>query len=460
VIPGADVKVKNNGTGAENVTITAINGTFSIPSLPGGSYSVTVSLQGFKTVTLSTVTLNAAVPASVKVVMSVGAIEENVTVVGDSGLVVQTQTPSVATTMSATQIISLPLTSRNAIDSLTSLPGFNTSGTARDSTISGLPKSSINITLDGMSIQDNYLKTSDGFFARLQPGADAVEEVTVTTAANTADVSGQGGAQIKFVTRSGSNTLSGSVYEYYRNDIFNANTWFNNRDLPPDPETGKAPKAALRQHTPGFRVGGPIIPDKAFFFVNYEQFRRPSNLTQNRIVLTPAAQSGLFAYTANGVTRQVNLLQLAAAAGVPNTMDPTVSKALNDVRSAMATRRSRISPIRRCSSTTSRSRQRASTHSRWSGSTTTHPKAIGSLDRSTTTTSTRRPTRPTADRRAFRASPPPAASSRHAGRHPRGCARPSATTWSTSSGWARRVAQRSSHPSSRLMCSRSRAAIT
>src|ERR1700704_5496414 len=112
-IPGADVKIKNNGTGAENNTVTATNGTFSVPSLPGGIYSVTVSLQGFKTSTLSTVTLNAAVPASVKVVLSVGAIEENVTVVGDSGLVVQTQTPSVATTMSATQIISLPLTIRN-----------------------------------------------------------------------------------------------------------------------------------------------------------------------------------------------------------------------------------------------------------------------------------------------------------------------------------------------------------
>src|SRR5256885_179101 len=110
VIPGADVKIKNNGTGAENNTVTATNGTFSVPSLPGGTYSVTVSLQGFKTVTLSTVTLNAAVPASVKVTMSVGAVEENVTVVGDSGLVVQTQSPAVATTMSAQQIISLPLT--------------------------------------------------------------------------------------------------------------------------------------------------------------------------------------------------------------------------------------------------------------------------------------------------------------------------------------------------------------
>src|SRR5439155_23072241 len=229
VIPGADVKVKNNGTGAENNAVTTDNGTFTIPSLPGGNYSVTVTFQGFKTTTLNSVTLNAAVPASVKVVMAVGAVEENVTVVGDSGLVVQTQTPAVATTLSGTQITNLPLTSRNAIDSLTSLPGFNTSGTARDSTISGLPKSAINITLDGMSIQDNYLKTSDGFFARLQPGADAVEEVTVTTAGNTADVSGQGGAQIKFVTRSGSNTFAGSVYEYYRNDRFNANTWFNNR---------------------------------------------------------------------------------------------------------------------------------------------------------------------------------------------------------------------------------------
>ena len=155
VIPGADVKVRNNGTGEEYNAVTATNGTFSIPALLPGNYRVTVALMGFKTVTLNEVTVSAATPASVRVTLSVGALEENVTVVGDSGLVVQTQTPAVATTLSATQIISLPLTSRNAIDSLTSLPGFNTSGTARDSTISGLPKSAINITLDGMSIQDN-----------------------------------------------------------------------------------------------------------------------------------------------------------------------------------------------------------------------------------------------------------------------------------------------------------------
>jgi len=276
VIPGADVKIKNTGTGAEFNTVSASDGGFTVPSLPGGAYSVTVSLMGFKTATLNEVTLNAAIPATVKVVLSVGTLEENVTVTGDSALVVQTQTPSIATNLTAAQITSLPLTSRNALDSLTSLPGFNTSGTARNSTVNGLPKSAINITLDGMNIQDNYLKTSDGYFARLTPTLDSVEEVTVTTAGNTADATGQGGVQIKFVTKSGTNNWIGTAYEYLRHDALNANTWFNNRDLPPDPATGKAPKPELRDYQQGIAQGGPILKNKAFFFFNYEEERRPA----------------------------------------------------------------------------------------------------------------------------------------------------------------------------------------
>ena len=255
VIPGADVKVKNTGTGIENNTVTGSDGTFTIPSLPGGTYSVTVTLQGFKTVTLNSVTLNAAVPANVKVTLQVGALEENVTVTGDSALVVQTQSPSIATNLTGAQITGLPLTSRNALDSLTSLPGFNTSGTARNSTVNGLPKSAVNITLDGMSIQDNYNKTTDGYYARLTPTLDSVEEVTVTTAGNTADSTGQGGVQIRFVTKSGSNSWTGTAYQYFRHDALNANTWFNNRDLPPDPATGKAPKTELQTLPAGDRPG-------------------------------------------------------------------------------------------------------------------------------------------------------------------------------------------------------------
>jgi hypothetical protein len=97
VIPGADVKIKNNGTGAEFNVVSASDGGFTVNGLSGGSYSVTVSLLGFKTAVLNSVVLNAAVPASVKVTLSVGALEESVNVVGDSALVVQTQSPSIST---------------------------------------------------------------------------------------------------------------------------------------------------------------------------------------------------------------------------------------------------------------------------------------------------------------------------------------------------------------------------
>jgi hypothetical protein len=334
VIPGANVKIKNTGTGAEFDAVTGSDGGFTVPALSGGTYSVTVSLMGFKTAILNSVVLNAAVPASVKITLQVGALEENVTVVGDSALIVQTQSPAIQTNLSGTQITSLPLTSRNALDSLTSLPGFNTSGTARNSTVSGLPRSAINITLDGMSVQDNYLKTTDGYFARLSPLLDSVEEVTVTTAGNTADATGQGAVQIRFVTKSGTNRWIGTAYEYLRHDALNANDWFRNRDLPADPETGKAPKNKLRSYTQGVAQGGPIMKNKAFFFFNYEEQRQPSSSTLQRIVLTPEAAAGAFSYnTATGV-RQVNLLQLAAANGQLATSDPVVSKVLGDITAA------------------------------------------------------------------------------------------------------------------------------
>ena len=115
VIPGANVKIRNNGTGEEVNTSAAPYGGFSAPSLSGGTYTVTVTLMRFKTAQLNSVTLMAAVPATVKVTLQVGALEENVTVVGDSALVVQTQSLSIATNLTGTQIVSLPLSSRNAL---------------------------------------------------------------------------------------------------------------------------------------------------------------------------------------------------------------------------------------------------------------------------------------------------------------------------------------------------------
>ncbi len=209
-IPGANVKIKNNGTGQEIDLVSGADGGFTAPNITSGNYSVIVELAGFRTTTLESVSIAAGIPTAVKVTMQVGTIAESVTVVGESATVVQSQSPAISTNLTGAQIQSLPLTSRNALDSLTSLAGFNTSGTARNSTVSGLPRSAINITLDGMSVQDNYLKTTDGYFARLSPLLDSVEEVTVTTAGNTADATGQGAVQIRFVTKAGTNNWNGT----------------------------------------------------------------------------------------------------------------------------------------------------------------------------------------------------------------------------------------------------------
>ncbi len=340
VLPGADIVATNNATREELRAVTSDQGTFTIPSVNAGTYTVSVSLMGFKSVILNDVIVNAGVPSSVKAALDVGGLAETVVVEGASALL-QTQTAAVATTLDIKQVTNLPLANRNALDFVTFLPGVQTANGSRDSIVNGLPQSSINITLDGASIQDNYNKTTDGFYARLSPQLDAVEEVTVTTAANGADSNGQGAVQIRFVTRSGSNDLRGSVYHYFRHDALNANTWFNNRDLPPDPETGKAPKSELRQYEPGFNIGGPIViprvwdgHNKGFFFFNYTQFRRPQQVTRDRVLLHPEAMRGVFRYVANGAVQQINLFELAARNGQVATADPTVAKLMSDIRAS------------------------------------------------------------------------------------------------------------------------------
>ena len=259
VIPGAAVAVRNNATGADYSATTNEQGGFTIPSVNPGAYTVTVTLMGFKTAVVNDVRVTAGTPATVRVTLTVGGVEESV-VVSVGSEIIQTQSAAVVNTIDTNQILKLPTGSRSALTFVTSLPGVNTpSSDTRQSTINGLPQSAINITIDGLSAQDNHLKTGDGFFARVSPRLDAIEEVTISSAAQDAANTGQGAIQIKFVTRSGSNDFSGSSYFYLQHYKLDANTWFNNRDLVPDPGTGKAPKNTDVLYQPGTRAGGPIV---------------------------------------------------------------------------------------------------------------------------------------------------------------------------------------------------------
>lgn len=203
-ISGAEVTVKNNATGTEFKVKSSGSGAYTVPALGAGVYTVTVEAPGFKKAVIQDVQILAATPATANVTLEVGATSESVVIQG-GGEVLQTQSANIATTITGRQITETPLTSRDALDLVLLLPGTNTPGRPRTSTINGLPKGALNITIDGVNVQDNILKSSDGFFTYIRPRLDAVDEVTVSTATPGAESSGEGAIQIKFVTRSGSN---------------------------------------------------------------------------------------------------------------------------------------------------------------------------------------------------------------------------------------------------------------
>jgi hypothetical protein len=335
VMPGVTVVVKNNGTGVSlPPAVTNADGVFTVASLEPGAYTVTVSLSGFKTVVLNDVKVITATPTNLKVTLEIGQLTEVVNVTANSE-VVQTQSTTVSSTIDANQIKNLPLITKNALNYVTFLPGVDTGGThsQRASTVAGLPQTSLAITIDGVNTQDNFLKSTDGFFSIITPSVDAIEEVTVSSATPGADSSGGGAVQIKFTTRSGTNKFTGSLFEYYRDPWMNANTYFNTLN--------HLPKNNIVLNQYGGNVGGPIVMpgyngrNKAFFFVNYEEFRQPSEITRVRTVMTSLPRTGVITYTAaGGATQQVNVLQLAAANGFTSTPDATISGLLSSIASS------------------------------------------------------------------------------------------------------------------------------
>jgi len=341
VVAGATVTVKNNATNQEFTSVTVDNGTFNVPALQSGTYTVTIAAQGFKQTVVSDVKVDVGKPSSINVALEVGETQETVTIVSAGAELLNTQNATVGQTIVGRQIVEQPQASRDALDLVTLLPGVQTTGRPRTSTVNGLPKGALNITIDGTDVQDNLISSNDGFFTFVRPRIDAVDEVTVSTATPGAESSGDGAVQIKFVTRGGTNDFRGSLYWYHRNPALNANYFFNNQNLPPDPKTGKAPinRNLLNQY--GGRIGGPItMPklfngrDRAFFFVNYEEFRLPEQQLRPRTILSPSAQTGMFQYAAGGGIRSVNLLQLAGANGFTSTVDPTVGSLLASIRAS------------------------------------------------------------------------------------------------------------------------------
>jgi hypothetical protein len=333
IIPGASVLVKGE-SGEQFEAITNTEGVFNVPGVGAGAYKVTVTLAGFKTTTVD-VRVLPNTPISIKATLEVGSLEETVVVTSSSELI-NTQTATVAATLNADQLNRMPTPTRNALNAVTFLPGVNTSDTNRESRINGLPESFIQITLDGVSNNDNFLRSTDSFFASITPRQDAVEAVSVVTAAGGANVGGSGAVSINFQTRSGTNRFSGTAYEYFRHPDLNSNNWLNIRN--------GEPKNDVKLNQYGGRIGGPIViprlfdgRGKAFYMVHYEQLRFPNSFNRTRVVLNPAGLNGVFRYDVAGQTREVNVLELAARNNQISAIDPTTMSLLQRIQTSTGT---------------------------------------------------------------------------------------------------------------------------
>ncbi len=269
-VPGAAVSATNLGT---NVAYTATSnsvGNYTITNLPVGEYIVKAELTGFKTAATKALGIEAQQTARIDFKMSVGALEDTVEVTADAA-VLQTESATVGEVISGTTVQSLPLNGRNTGQLALLLPGaltpsprgFNNIGSVNMNRpfVNGNREQTNNFTVDGLDANE----TIDNRVS-YQPSPDAFAQISVETNNYSADVGNVGGAIVSSVIKSGTNRFSGSVFEFYRNSKFDANTWENNRS--------NAPKQERKQHIYGATLGGPIRKDKLFFFADYQGSRQ------------------------------------------------------------------------------------------------------------------------------------------------------------------------------------------
>jgi hypothetical protein len=326
-VPSADIQVLNPATGQVLKTSTDDRGQWAIPGLGAASYRVTATKSGFRVATVDGVVLNAGVPATVNLKLELGSTSEVIEVTAGAEIV-QATSAAVSSTVSGRQIFELPFATRNAVELLVTQPGVQTPTNPRSSSVNGLPRGALNVTIDGMNTQDNMLKSSDGFFSYIYPTVDSLDELTVTTSAGNADSAGQGAAQIKFVTKSGGNQFHGGGFYQERRTGWNANYFFNNQQ--------GLQRDVVKLTQRGLHVGGPVLKNRVFFFVNYEQYKLPGTKSYTRTILTDKAQQGIFTYGVGGQERTVDLYKIAAAGGFPATPDPILLKTFKDISATAA----------------------------------------------------------------------------------------------------------------------------
>src|SRR6185312_2372946 len=274
VIANAKVIAHNVNTGLERTTSTSDDGSYSIPELPIGTYTVSVSQSGFQTQITNDIAVNVSVERRVDVTLKPGQVAETVEVSGETLPLVETTSDTLGGVLTQQDVKDLPINGRDYTKLIYLNPGVagspdqitDSPGSFGEFSMNGARGRSNNYLLDGTDMNDGYRNdpaiNQGGVFAT--PSAilpiDAVSDMRVLSNFEP-EFGRNGGAIVNIVTKSGTNAIHGDAFEYFRNDALDARNYFDQTS---------APKAPFHNNQFGGSMGGPIVKNKTFFFVAYE----------------------------------------------------------------------------------------------------------------------------------------------------------------------------------------------
>jgi hypothetical protein len=302
-VAGAVVTLTQPAVSLTRKALTSEAGEYQFLQLPPGTYEVRVEKPGFAAMSRTNLPLLVNTPATLDLKMEIGQTNEMVNVVAENATV-NTVDASVGNAFNETQVRQLPLQTRNVVELLSLQPGVTPTGE-----VLGARRDQNNVTLDGVDVNDNQNSgitsqagstgsnanlgvggsgNTPGFNSVLPVPLDSVQEFRVTVGGQGANQGRSSGGQVTLVTKSGSNEWHGSLYEFHRNTLTAANTWFNNR-------RGVAREQLIRNQFGG-SLGGKIIKDRLFFFFNYENRIDASGRSQARAVPSEALKQGILSF--------------------------------------------------------------------------------------------------------------------------------------------------------------------
>src|SRR5579862_2835249 len=288
-VPGATITITNTDTGLIRTTTTSGDGSYTVPELPIGPYSVTISKEGFETSITNGVAVDVAVERRIDASLKPGTVTQKVEVSAETLPQVETASDTLGGTFENREILDLPINGRDYTKMLIMVPGAagepNGGGDSPGSfglfSADGSRGRANNFLLDGTDMNDGYRNlpaiNQGGVFGT--PGTvlplDAVAELKVLSNFE-AEYGRNSGAVVNIVTQSGTNKLHGTVYEDFRNAVLDARNYFNSA----------GPKDAFRNNQYGGALGGPIVKDKTFFYLAYEGQREGLAITSLNVVPT------------------------------------------------------------------------------------------------------------------------------------------------------------------------------